>query len=189
MIRTLIEPPALLPVSVAEIKAHMRIDGTDEDAYLADLAAAATSHVEARTGAALITQTWRVFLDDWPDAVIIALPLRPVRSITAIRVYDSEGNGVEPAPGTFVLDAASEPARLHITDRHAPSRPVNGIEIDVVAGFGDTAVEVPDTLRRAILVLAAFWFEVRGSATDAAALGMEPNGFDRLIRPWRRIGL
>ncbi|MCB1457231.1 MAG: phage head-tail connector protein [Nitratireductor sp.] len=189
MIKTLVEPPLAAPVSLADVKSHLRFDRADEDDYLAALVLAATTHVERRCDIALMTQTWRLFLDDWPCGSIVSLPLRPVREIAEVRVYDGEGNAVVPPSASMVLDPVSDPARLHVIDKLQPLKPVNGIEIDLVAGFGDTANDVPDTLRRAILVLAAFWFEVRGSATDASALGMEPAGFDRLLAPWRRTRL
>ncbi|MEZ5792516.1 MAG: head-tail connector protein [Nitratireductor sp.] len=186
MIKTLIDPPVTAPVTLNAVKTHLRIDDTADDGYLQEMILAATSHVEKRCDIALMTQTWRMFLDDWPCGNILILPVRPIQSISEIRVYDGEGNASIPASGSMVLDAASDPARLHLSQRIQPLKALNGIEIDAVAGFGDTAMDVPDSLKRAILILTAFWYEVRGSAADAAALGMEPTGFDRLIAPWRR---
>src|SRR5690242_18760477 len=58
----LIAGPGEEPVSLAEAKAFARIDGSDEDALVGALIAAARLHVESLTGRALITQTWRLVL-------------------------------------------------------------------------------------------------------------------------------
>ena len=84
MIKTLVEPPLAAPVSLADVKSHLRFDRADEDDYLAALVLAATTHVERRCDIALMTQTWRLFLDDWPCGSIVSLPLRPVREIAEV---------------------------------------------------------------------------------------------------------
>ena len=173
-------------MSLDEIKAHLRVETADEDVYLGELAAAAVAHVEAASGKRLIDQTWRIYLDDWPQRPWIELPLSPVRSIVAINVFDEQGVATAIAPGQWQLDAVSDPPRLVVDDVAAPARAINGIEIEVAAGYGESGTDVPDGLKRAILVLAAHWYEARGSAIDAAALGREPAGFRKLLAPFRR---
>jgi uncharacterized phiE125 gp8 family phage protein len=60
----LIAGPGEEPVSLAEAKAFCRIDGTDEDALVSALITAARLHVESITGRALLTQTWRLILQN-----------------------------------------------------------------------------------------------------------------------------
>jgi len=184
MTKALISPPAALPVTLAAAKAHLRVETDDDDEYIGDLIAAATAQVEAETGKALIAQTWRVYLDDWPDCASLTLPVAPVRSVEELRVFDADGE-----PQTvegWTLDAVSDPPRLLLGQRPLVGQPLNGIEIDVEAGFGEAATDVPDTLRRAILVLVAHWYELRGAAADAALVAAVPPGFARLIAPFRR---
>lgn len=193
MPKALITPPAATPVTLAELKAHLRVETDDEDDYLADLMATAIAHVEQATGRALIAQTWRIYLDDWPARtegdLVVELAVSPVRAVENIRVYDAEGTPVSLSFAEWTLDGISDPARLLLSDSTVPGRELNGIEIDIDAGYGETGAEVPDTLRRAILVLCAHWHELRGSAVDAARVGSEPPGFSRLIAPFRRIRL
>ncbi|PZN51615.1 MAG: hypothetical protein DIU65_11005, partial [Proteobacteria bacterium] len=51
--------PAAEPVTLAEVKVHLRIDGTTEDELVAGLVRAARQEVERATGMALIEQSWR----------------------------------------------------------------------------------------------------------------------------------
>ncbi len=59
--------PSVEPVSLAEAKAHCRVDGTAEDTLIASLIVAARMHVERALDAALIAQGWSLYLDGWPD--------------------------------------------------------------------------------------------------------------------------
>lgn len=68
-------------------------------------------------------------------------------------------------------------------------KPMNGIEIDFRAGYGATGVDVPDGLKRAILLLVAFWFEHRGAQGGSGSQSVWPDGFERLIERNRAMEL
>ncbi len=55
----LITPPALEPLSLDEVKAHLRVDHDHEDTLIADTLKAARQYVEFASGQRLITQVWR----------------------------------------------------------------------------------------------------------------------------------
>ncbi|MER2607251.1 MAG: head-tail connector protein [Siculibacillus sp.] len=186
----LITPPALEPVSLAEAKAHLRLTGSDDDDYLAAMIAAARIHVESATRRLLIDQTWRLWRDDWPPSGEIELPFTPVRSIAEAVVYDADGEPVSLSPAALVLDVARIPARLRLLGTGpTPGRPLNGIEIDVVAGYGPSGLDVPQPLRLAIMMLVARWYENR----EGYAYGVVPSSiagaFETLIAPFRVMRL
>lgn len=60
--------PALEPVTLAEAKAHLRVDHNHEDSLIQSLIITSRLHIEAALGLALITQSWAYFLDRWPKA-------------------------------------------------------------------------------------------------------------------------
>lgn len=187
---TLIEtdPPLAEPVTLAELKVHLRIDAVDEDEMLEGLIRVARRHLEAVTGVALMTQGFRLLLDDWPRSSVIQLLKTPVQNIDAILVYDAEGAPENLDLSGMLLDGGARPARLAITKRPRPTRPINGIEIEFTAGFG-SALEVPPELKRAILVHAAHLYEFRGAVTPEMQPAAIPMGYDRLISPWQRRAL
>ncbi len=189
-------------MSLAEARAWLRVDTNDEDAAIASLISAARILVESATRRALVTQGWRVTLDAWPasrcngswsvlatrpDAAASenVVPLAPVQSVSAVRVYDVAGQPQSLGLSTWRLVGAPERARiLFATQPPQPGAKAAGIEIDLIAGYGDPP-DTPAALRHAILALVSWWFDNRGdvATTDVSNLPLRVAG---LIAPFRR---
>lgn len=191
MTAALITGPALEPVSLAEAKAHLRIDESAEDAYLTAAIVSARVHVEALTRRLLIEQEWRVYLDAWPRKRIVTLTPAPLISVDTVTVYDADGEPVVVDPESYVADTAACPGRLIVLSPvpAAVGRAVNGIEIDLTAGYGPSSVSVPGPLRQAIMMLVAHWYEHRGAVGHDLAGEVPPHGFHALIAPYRILSL
>jgi uncharacterized phiE125 gp8 family phage protein len=187
MTAALITGPALEPVTLAEAKAHLRLDGEDDDAWLTTAIATARRHVESVTRRVLIEQEWRLWLDAWPESGMVRIPVVPLIAVDAVTVYDGDGEAHVVDPETYSVDKASAPARLRLETPLAPGEALNGIEIDLTAGYGDEADDVPSPLRHAILMLVAHWYEYRGLGEAAEAT--TPAGFDALVAPYRVLKL
>ena len=184
--------PAIEPVTLAEAKAHLRVDGSAEDTLIGSLIITSRLYIEAALGLALITQSWSSFLDAWPPGNQLALPLRPVQSIAAVKLYAADESVATVSADTYQLDGAAVPARLVRRGNLTwpkPSRAANGIEIAFVAGYGDAAADVPAPIRQAILLLVAHWHEHREPVaigeTDASA----PSMVSDLLQPYRWVRL
>lgn len=177
--------PEAEPVTLGEAKQTLRIDHDGEDTLLAGLIRAAREEVEASCGLALIDQGWRLTLDRLPRSGRVPLRRHPVKEIGSVTVYGSDGEASLVDPATYRLDGHARPARLHFANGLAPGVAINGIEIDFSAGFGEAGTDVPDLLKRAVLTLAAHWYEFRASYSAADQPVSFPVGYDRLIAPWR----
>lgn len=189
MNRALIAPPASEPVTLAEAKAWLRVDTSDEDQAIAFLIGAARETVEAATRRALVAQSWRLALDDWPFTLLqrpeMALPLAPLASVTAVRVYDAGGQPQLLTSALWRVVGATDRARMMFAAQPPrPGVPAGGIEIDCVVGYG-AAADVPAPLRQAILMLMADWFENRGDGEGAQATPL-PKRVAALLAPYRR---
>jgi uncharacterized phiE125 gp8 family phage protein len=190
MVMTRLTAPTVEPVTLTEAKAHLRVTTTSEDALISSLIASAREEVEAATGIALITQDWRLYLDAWPSSGVVRLTKHPVQQVNLVTVYDHAGAPTSSTPSAAYLDRASRPARFARPDTTgSPSAAMNGIEIDFRAGFGSTGVDVPDGLKRAILLLVSFWFEHRGTGQSSGQDAVWPDGFERIINRYRRLEL
>lgn len=191
MTATMITGPALEPVSLDDVKAHLRIDGTGEDALLTAAIVSARVHVEAATRRALITQAWRIHRDGWPPDRIVPLTVAPLISVDAVTVYDSDGAGSVVDADSYEVDLVSVPGRLVRGAAAAMpvGKAVNGIAIDVTAGYGPSSVDVPGPLRQAILMLVTHWYEHRGAVGHDLTGHVAPLGFDALVAPYRVFSL
>jgi uncharacterized phiE125 gp8 family phage protein len=190
----LITPPAIEPVTLAEAKAHLRLsaEGGPEDDLIAALLVAARIHVERATRLMLIAQTWRLYRDDWPEGGVLTLRLNPVIGIGAITVYDRDGAPQELPATAYRLDAAARPARIALLGAAGPltpGAPLNGVEIDVTAGYGASGIDVPQPLRLAIMMLATRWYEGRDGFFTDAVPGDVADAFEALIAPFRVVRL
>ena len=65
------------------------------------------------------------------------------------------------------------------------TRAPGAIEIDITAGYGALAADVPSPLRHAIRMLVAHWYEQRGAVGGVRAADTVPLGFAALVAPYR----
>lgn len=178
-------PPSAEPITLAETKAHLRLDGSAEDDLVGSLIRTAREHLERETGLALIVRPFRLYLDDWPEGRVIQIARGPVQVIQNVTVYDDVGTPVEVDVSGAILDGSARPARLLMPALPAPGQALNGIEIDFTAGFGEAGTDVPDTLKRALMIHVAAMYELRGVVAADDQPGVAPVGYDRLIAPFR----
>jgi uncharacterized phiE125 gp8 family phage protein len=184
----LLNAPAIEPVSLADAKSWLRIESNDEDDLIQALIVAARMTLEAYTRRFFVTQTWRLVLDAWPASAragaALALPFAPFQGVVAMRVFDSNDISRTAPAASYRAAAANDGARIvFVAAPLEPGRGADGIEIDIVVGYGGLAQHTPEPLRRAILMLTANWYENRG---DDAANGALPPAAVALAAPFRR---
>lgn len=188
----LIVAPTEEPVSVPEAKAHLRLEHSLDDLYVAGLIRAARQHVEDVSWRALITQTWELALDAFPcwRSRAIHLPKGHVQSVTSVK-YDDE-NGVEQtmAPADWELDGIA-PARLALTRNaswpsNAASGDIGSVRIRYVAGYG-LRPEVPQALKQCVLLLVSQMYEHRTPEVIGAVTAQVQMSFDALLSPYRLV--
>ena len=186
----LLAGPAVEPMTIAEAKAFLRVVHDDDDDVIAALIAGARVHVEAQTRRALITQSWRLVRDTWPDNGRVAVLPAPLRELTAARVYRLDGTVQTLDVAAFTADTASAPGVLAYSGAPLePGRIAAGIELDVGVGYGDAAADVPADLRQAIRILVAHWYENRGLIALGTGIAVLPVTVAALIAPYRVVSL
>jgi uncharacterized phiE125 gp8 family phage protein len=178
-------PPSAEPLTLAEVKAHLRLDGNEEDALLTSLIRTAREHLERETGLCLMSQGWRLYLDHWPKDGVIPISKSPVQAIQTVIVYAADGSAAEVSLEDHLLDRAGRPARLWLKNPPTPGQAVNGIEIDFAAGYGEAGTDVPDTLKRAMSIHIGHMFAFRGVVSPENQPAGIPDGYERLIGSFR----
>lgn len=185
MTYALITPPGAEPLTLAEVKEHLRLDANDEDTLLGSLIRTARDHLERETALCLVTQSWRLYLDRWPRDGIVRIARSPVQAIENIRIHDAEGTPVDVPLEDHLLDGEGRPARLWLRNAPPPAQAVNGIEIDFRAGYGEAGTDVPDTLKRAMLLHVGHMFAFRGVISPDQQPAGVPDSYERLTAPFR----
>lgn len=187
MALVLTSAPSIEPVTLADIKAHLRIEGTSEDVVLSSLALTSRLHIETALGLALTAQRWMLTLDAWPASGVLYLPIRPLLSVDAVRVLPASGAAAVLHPSTYVVDTTGWRGRIvraFGADWPCPSKAANGIEIDMTAGFGAAAGDVPAPIRQALLLLVAHWYERRDPIDIGAKETSVPAAVSNLLAPF-----
>ena len=183
----IVVPPAAEPISLAEAKALLRVEHSDDDAVIAALIAAARGHVEALTRRALMLQTRRFVRDEWPADGRLRLRAGPLRGVIAARVFDAGGEAHAIDVQRFVVDVAADIIASPSWAMPAPGRSAAGIELDIELGYGPLASDVPAPLRQALRMLLAHWYDNRGAVASGATL--LPAGAAVLIAQYRALSL
>jgi len=179
--------PVVEPVSVADAKAHCRIDTNADDMYVAALISAAREYVESYMDESLVDQQLVMRLDGFPAA--IELP-RPPMSQTASRtavsiVYTANdaGSTATLATNQYRVDRDSTPGTLRpLYGGSWPSHLLDYGSVAVTwwAGRGEDGGKVSQRVKAAILMLVGQWYE-RRMAADAASMSEMPFGVKALL--------
>ncbi len=179
--------PLIEPVTLYEIKQHLRLDSgvsTDEDNLLNGYITVARETCEPFQNRAYIDQTWDLVLDDWPAGDIITIPRPPLGSVTSITYYATGGTAATLTAGTYIIDKDSEPGRVSLGYGEVwPStvlRPVKGVIVRFLAGYGSAASSVPTKMKQAIKLLVGHMYEHRENA-EIKKLETIPFGVDSLL--------
>jgi hypothetical protein len=160
-----IAPPALEPVTTAQLISYGHIDANEDASLLAMLISAAREWAEAFCERAFVFQTKRLLMDFFPgyvdfkmagqrvsspfvsgsNAVLVgiryavALPWPIARSVVNFQYQDENGNIQVMAAGTdFIVDLDSQPARLMpLFGQMWPVARVvaNAVQVDYVTGY------------------------------------------------------
>jgi uncharacterized phiE125 gp8 family phage protein len=173
----LLSPPAVEPVSVAEAKAHLKLDTADDDALIATLITAARARAEWHTGRAFLTQSWRLCLDAWPSDDAVEVPLPPLVSVQEVAVTSADGVRTVFDPAAYRVDTASEPGRVIFNGRPLSLRSRDCLEIAFTAGYGITA---PVPVCEAVLEIVADLYSHRGDEDGPVGLSGQA-----LLAPYR----
>lgn len=157
------------PVTLDEVKAHLHIDSSDEDEGLEQLIGACTAKLDGRDGflgRCLMTQTWKLILDRFPDE--IAVPLPPCQSVDSITYIDAAGGTQTLDPAVYQVGGIGSPDGARIVRAGGMSWPavknmLEAVTVTFTAGYGDAAEDVPQPIRTAIKMHVGTLYENRES--------------------------
>ncbi len=185
----LVTAPTAEPVTLAEVKLHLRVEDNADDALIAALITAARQHAEHDTRRALVTQTWKLVLDAFPESVI-TLDRAPVSAVVSVVYIDPEGVSQTLSAAGYQLDAVTEPCRLvpaYGSTWPATRAQVNAVTVTYTCGYGNPDT-VPESIKRWMLLRIGALYENREEVLTGRAITLAPLPFvDALLAPYRLL--
>ena len=172
--------PAL---SLAEAKAHLRVDSNAEDTLIESLVAAATDMAEQQTRRALMQQTWELTLDAFPTA--FELTRVPVQSIASVKYTDISGVEQTLGPSAYTLDTSDGYGFAYVKQSYGTEWPSarEGVKVRYVAGYADAAA-VPEPIVQWIKLMVSTMFDNRETeaySSRAVSTTVRMQFVDRLL--------
>ena len=167
MIKT-ITPPAAEPITLADAKAHLRVDYADDDALITALIAVTREQAESITGLALLTRTVSQTGELKPDGAQVLFVMPVIDVLTAS--VDGVASTYTQYGSVVVIDAA-------------------GIEYELTytAGAYTDAASIPQAIKQWMLLKIGTLYANRESDS---AMAVTKNPFvDGLLDPYRIMSL
>lgn len=204
----LVTAPTIEPVTIRQAKDHLRITESDDDDLLKNLITVARTSAETFTRRSFITQTWKMFLDQFPEkknnqwwsgtkelpiSVLTGvgsfeLPKAPLQSVTHIKTYDDSDSATTFSSSNYQVSAYSgdfaEAGKITLRDGQSfPifERNTDGIEIQFICGYGSAITSVPMQIKQALLQEIAFLYENRSECGSGINSGIARN----LLEPFK----
>lgn len=183
------------PLTVAEAKRHLREDLVDanNDTDIGVLITAARTAAENRLNRTLITSTWTLTLDEFPeiddDEGVILLPMGRVITVSSVKYLDSAGTLTTLDAALYTTDLTGDIGRIF--PAYGTSWPLtreqsNAVTVVYTAGFGATAASVPAPIVTWIKLAIGDLYGQRERSSDRPAV---PQDFaDSLLDSYKIYG-
>ncbi len=156
-------PPAEEPVTLAELKEWLRVDGTDQDSLITSLIVSARQWAEGYTSRSFVDRaldvTWARFPVVGAD---LYLPGPPATALTALTWIDSAGTAQAFDTTDTTLEALY--GLLRVDPDAVENWPQDAFSVRALytGGFGADAAAVPEPIKTAIKVAVTQNFLFRG---------------------------
>lgn len=187
-----------LPIDLATAKKWLRVTHALEDDVITAVYTSVIETLERMTNRKLSTQTWRIYLDDFPrcDSVdfnqsayrnltevsSIELPFTPIQSLTSIKYYDQDNNLQTLNSTNYEVDDKKEPSTIYLNQYNAGYWPntrtkPNAVIIEGVFGHKADALlpnlAMPKGLTQAMRFLMSHWYDNKEAVLMGQGVPME----------------
>ena len=156
----LITAPTFTPISLNDLKQHLRLTGHDEDPYLSDLIDVATDTLQAKAWRQFCTATYAMRFKAWQDEMhLIRSPLASVTSVTYV-----DSTGTTQTLSTDIYEVATYQTPGFIRLKYSQTWPtIRGHADDITITYvcGQAADDIPDRNKQAVKLFAAHLYQQR----------------------------
>lgn len=167
--------PAVEPVTLAEAKAHLRVDINTDDALIASIIKAAREWCEEYLDRTLVHTQWTMKVDAFPrEFVLPRPPMASSGTVTATTVtYTLETLSTATLQASeYRVDRDATPGVIRQT--YAGTWPghlldENSVSVSWWGGYGADGTAVPAAIRSAILMLVSHLYEHRTAVAPGSS--------------------
>ena len=192
-----ITPPSVEPITLGEVRTHLRIEpfGSPlehpDDAYIGMCVTVAREFCEQYLERSLATQTIRLVVDNFNETIY--LPNAPIQSVDGITYVDENGVVQTVSPTIYELDSYDNKIRLQY-DQEWPNVRSQEDAVTVVYTSGYTNGASPDTypiptaIKSAMLLIVGNLYENRQQdvlGNTRISFNSLPLGVYNLLQPYR----
>ncbi|MEQ1614478.1 MAG: phage head-tail connector protein [Hyphomicrobiaceae bacterium] len=190
MLTTVITEPGAGFVTLADIKAHLKILHANEDTELEALLATAHSYAESYTNSALRQKTLEGALPGFPLSGVIHLTWAPLFSVTSVKYVDTSGVLQTMDSSQYQIIKRGPVARIERPagvswPETAPKS--EAVLVTWVAGYAPDA-EALTNARHAIKLLTGHWYFSREATDERGRTEEAPHSVARLLDRYRQTG-
>lgn len=155
--------PASEPITLADAKLWLKVDGTADNNLITALITSARLWVERHCNVGLLPQTITEVWDGWPAGREMELSVSPLRSVTSIKYLDSNGDEQTLSSANYAYDIYAKPPRVQL--KYSQTWPtlydeINSVSAVYAVGY-DSAATVPESIKTAMYLAIADSYENR----------------------------
>lgn len=165
--------PASEPVTLTEVKDHLKVTTSAEDDLLNIMIQAAREEAEKYCSMGFVTQTVTEYFNRFPSSephnerAELFLSVSPLSAVSAITYTDSDGNEDQTlSTSNYVAYTYASPPRIGLANGQTwPSTLGQAQTVKVVytVGYGDETA-VPAAIKMALLLTIGHWYDNRADS-------------------------
>lgn len=157
--------PSTLPVTLVEVKAHLRVDDSTDDTLITAMLTAAVANAEHIMSRAIMPQKWEVTLDAFPCDGVIQLPRPKVTAIDSVKYVAEDGTLTTISSSVYQLvtgDYAADVRNAYEQTWPSPRDQAEAVQVVFSAGYANAAA-VPEPIKAWIKLRVGSMYENRES--------------------------
>lgn len=143
------------PFTLDQAKRAARVEVNDEDAEIQGWIKAARQDAEEYLHRGLLTQDWRLTIEDWADRIVLPLAA-PLQSVLSVKYYDTAGVQQTLSTSVYVVDLDAEPGAVNLAPASVwpalQAQRARPIEINYRIGWQNAAA-MPEVIRSGIAIM------------------------------------
>lgn len=189
MTPTIISGPSAEPVTLAEVKARLRLTGTADDATITADITAARRQGERMTRKSLAAKTYLATFDRFPQpSCPLFLPMGPLISVASVNYLDTSGQSQTWDADEYMVRTKQMPGLIQ--EASGSVYPIAGkffaaVEVTFDGGYGaEGGPAIPEDLKRGVMDLAIYLYS-HPEAVDSEVFNEAPKRLFSVFEAYR----